>query len=102
MATHYSAEKAARQSERRKLQNDMLRSQCRTAVRKIRTELSKQALAAEGTKEKLALLLNNAQRVLSKAAHRNVIKHGNAARKISRLSSAVHRYLSPSSTGSSR
>ncbi len=86
MANHASAQKASRQANRRRARNQAGLAKVRTTVKKVRT-------AAEGKKGKEVLLplLNEAQRILMKAASKNLIKKGNASRHISRLSALVHK-----------
>ena len=95
MERHKSALKAARQSEKRKNRNQQSRSALRTEVKKLRTALASAPKNLNEAKEKLPALLNNVQRVLGKAASKNLIKKGTASRYVSRLSSAVHRILNP-------
>ncbi|MBY0370025.1 30S ribosomal protein S20 [bacterium] len=90
MVRHKSALKAARQAEKRRLHNNTLRSNFKTVVKKLRTELAN-AKGGKANKEGLMGALNQVQSVLMKAANRNLIKHRGAARRISRLSADVSR-----------
>jgi len=93
MERHQSAVKAARQSEKRRLHNNNLRSNYKTVVKKLRTEIAA-ATGGKGNKETIQGALNAVQSVLMKAANRNLIKHRGASRRIARLSVAVHKALS--------
>lgn len=88
MERHASALKAARQAVRHRVRNNAVRSSCTTAVKKLEKALSEGLKGEEATKA-IAALLNKVQSELMKAAKRNVIRKGNAARTISRLSSRV-------------
>lgn len=93
MATHASAEKATRQALRRGARNLSVRSHCKTVVGKLRAALVAKAENKEEAKKRLDSLFNDAQRVLRKAASKKVIKIQTASRQISRLSLAIHRYM---------
>jgi len=94
MATHASAAKAARQSEKRRVRNQAARSNLRSMVKKVRTELlSKKAEGKEIASASLQTLLSQVQRVLMKAASKNLIKKRTASRTIARLNQAANRYL---------
>lgn len=84
MATHASAEKAARQATKRNARNQAARAHYRTIIKNLRT-----AVAEKKPKEVLSSLLNETQRVLMKAASKDLIKKNMAARQISRLSALV-------------
>ena len=86
MATHKSAEKAARSSERKRARNQTVRSEVKTTMRRVR-----EAVSAKKGKEVLLPLLNQAQSVLMRSASKNVIKAGTASRYISRLSTLVQK-----------
>lgn len=88
MATHKSAEKAARSSERRRVRNQGVRSQVKTVMKKVRD-----AAAAKKGKDVLVPLMNEAQSILMRSASKNVIEKGTASRYISRLSTLVHKSL---------
>ncbi|MBI4405694.1 MAG: 30S ribosomal protein S20 [Deltaproteobacteria bacterium] len=95
MAKHASARKAARQSLKRQQANTTVRSKCRTAVKKLRTALTAKPANLEDAKKQLGGLLSETQRVLMKAASKNIIRFGTASRQISRLSAAVSKALTP-------
>jgi small subunit ribosomal protein S20 len=88
MATHASAVKAARQAVVRNERNTQARARFRTVVKNLRTAMkSKLGKDAEKT---LQPLLNEVQKVLMKAASKDLIKKKTASRYVSRLSKAVH------------
>jgi|GEM_PF-1542781 len=91
MATHASAEKAARQAAARTKRNQAVKAECKTVVKKVKSALAANPQKNEETKKNILALLNDAQRVLMKAASKNIMKSGTASRYISRLSSAIHR-----------
>src|SRR5262245_6684630 len=83
LATHKSAEKRARQSERRNATNRKRRSQVRTAEQKIRALISsKDKKAAEAM---LAAFMSAVQ----KAAKTGVIHSRAAARRIARVATQI-------------
>ena len=86
MATHKSADKAARSSERRRMRNQTVRSEVKSTIKKVRD-----AVAAKKGKEVLLPLLNKAQSVLMRSASKNVLELGTASRYISRLSKLVQK-----------
>ncbi|MFM8315917.1 MAG: 30S ribosomal protein S20 [Deltaproteobacteria bacterium] len=89
MATHASAVKAARQANARNKKNSEARARFRTIVKNLRTAM-KSNLGKEAEKT-LQPLLNEAQKVLMKAANKNLIKKKTASRYVARLSQAVHK-----------
>jgi small subunit ribosomal protein S20 len=91
MATHASAEKAARQAEKRRERNSAARAKVRTQIKNLRAAISNKSLGKDEAKKVLVPLLNQTQSILMKAASKNLIKRGTAARYISRLSQAVAR-----------
>ena len=84
MAQHASALKRHRQSEKRRVRNKGLKTQLRHVVRLVRADLEK-----HDSKSATASLAN-ATRALDKAVSKGVIHRNAAARKIARLSRAVH------------
>jgi small subunit ribosomal protein S20 len=84
VANHPSALKRHRQSERRRLRNQAIRSRLRTVVKQVR-----QAIASRDTAAAEAHL-RTAARVIDKAVTTGVLHRNNASRKISRLSCQVH------------
>ncbi len=78
MANKHAAEKAMRQSARRRTRNRVIRAAARTQA--------KRAQVAVGTQEASAQqLVREAIRALDQAAQKGVIKKNNAARRKSRL-----------------
>ena len=84
MAQHASALKRHRQSEKRRLRNKGAKTQLRHLVRAVRSSIDQK----NGTQA--AETLATASRALAKAASKGVVHRNAAARKISRLSRAVH------------
>ena len=95
MATHASAEKAARQAIRRQLRNVQTLSHCKTVIKKVRTQLQQKFKTPEEATKLLLPLLDNAEKTLMKAASKRILKPETAARYISRLSRAVHQVTAP-------
>ncbi len=83
MANKLSSKKRVRQNERRRLRNRATRSDMRSAVKKVRSDI------ATGSLETLDTDLVHAQSRLAKAAKRNIIKKNTLARQQSRLMKAV-------------
>jgi small subunit ribosomal protein S20 len=81
---HASAQKRARQNERRNRRNIMLRSALRTTVKKVVVALEAGDVEAAQTE------LPKAVRALGKATSKGVIHKNHAARKISRLTRSVN------------
>lgn len=88
MANHKSAKKASRQQKKREIHNRALRSEARTALKKVRHEL-------EGSKkvsaDKIGPLFTHAQSKLMKLVSKGIVKKATASRTLSRLSSAIHK-----------
>ncbi|WP_027359043.1 30S ribosomal protein S20 [Desulforegula conservatrix] len=83
MANHKSAEKRAKQGEKKNLRNRMVKTHVKTAVKKV--------LAAVTEKdENAASVLDMAKSAIDKAAKKGVIHKRNAARKISRLAKKLN------------
>lgn len=83
MANHKSAEKRAKQGEKKNLRNRMVKTHVKTAVKKV--------LAAVSEKdENAASVLDMAKSAIDKAAKKGVIHKRNAARKISRLAKKLN------------
>lgn len=83
MANTPSAEKRNRQTQKRRVRNQTIRSRVKSAVRKVREAVERGEVAAAQEAFKVAA------RVLDKASSKGVL-HGNAAsRKISRLARTV-------------
>ncbi len=84
MATHVSAIKRSKQSEKRRLRNAMVKSSVKTSV--------KQVLGAVDSKDKEASLaaLNAAIPAIQKAAAKGALHKKTASRKVSRLTKKVN------------
>jgi small subunit ribosomal protein S20 len=74
-----SAIKRVRQNEKRRIRNKAKRSTMRSSIKKVREAIDTQNVEA------LPALLRDAQSKLDKAAKTNLIKKGNASRRVSRL-----------------
>ena len=94
MERHKSALKAARQAVKRAQHNSQARSRYRSIVKKLRTALATKITDKEAAKNTLYPMLNDVQRVLMKAASKDLIKAKTASRQVSRLSIAVRKALS--------
>ncbi len=90
MQRHASAVKAARQSVKKNERNRAARATFRSLIKKVREEAAKKYPSKEEAKKVLAPLLNETQKVLMKAASKNLIKKKTASRYVSRLSSLVN------------
>lgn len=85
MANHKSAEKRARQSEKRFQQNLATKRSVRTRERKLRLAIT------SGKKDEAATLLREFQSALGKATQKGLFKLSALSRKVSRLSTQVDR-----------
>ena len=79
MANHKSAEKRARQNEKRRMRNKAVKTRVKHVTKLVR------AAADEKSEEKAGLEVKAAQSEIAKAAKKGVIHRRTAARKISRL-----------------
>lgn len=84
MANHKSAEKRARQNEKRRVRNKAVKTRIKHATKDVRLS------SGEGPKEAALAKLNTAKSLIDKAAKKGVIHKKTAARKISRLSKLVN------------
>ncbi len=84
MANHKSAIKRHRQSEERKQRNAAVKSTVRTAVKRVKEDVSAKKITEAKTALKEAISL------LDSAASKGVLHRNNASRKISRLTSLVN------------
>ncbi len=83
MANTKSAQKAARQTERRTAINKMRRSKMRTLVKKVEEALeAKDAIGA-------ATALKAAEPIIARAAQKGIVHDNAASRRISRLTKRV-------------
>jgi small subunit ribosomal protein S20 len=83
MANHKSAEKRARQNERRNAINRQNRGQLRTEVKKLRSAI------ISGDRDQAQSLLPEAISVIDKSIQKGVLHKNAAARYKSRLTTAV-------------
>lgn len=84
MATHRSAVKRHKQSERKRLRNSSVKSSIKTAVKKVRESVE------EGKEGEARALLAKTSRALDRAVSKGVLHRRTASRKISRLTTAVN------------
>jgi small subunit ribosomal protein S20 len=83
MANHKSAEKRARQIERRTAVNRARASRIKTFVKKV------EAAIATGDKSAAAEALRNAQPEIQRGVTKGMVHKNTAARRLSRLSARV-------------
>jgi small subunit ribosomal protein S20 len=88
VAQHKSAEKRARQAERRHARNRAITSALRTRVKAVREAI------ASGDETAVATKLREAEKALRQAATKGVLKQETASRQVSRLAKAAHRVAS--------
>ncbi len=79
-----SALKRVRQAEKRRLRNQMWKSQVKTFTKKVLKAIQ------EKDEAKAREALRQAIRIISKAASKGVLHHNNASRRISRLTRKVN------------
>lgn len=91
MANHKSAIKRIRSSERKRLQNRIVRGRARTAVKRVRQALEGGDVA--GAQQSILVAI----RSLDKAVSKGVLHRNNAARRKSRLMKAFHRAMQSAS-----
>jgi len=84
LATHRSAEKRARQNEKRRLQNTTIKSSIKTKMKAV------VAAVATKNKEEAARALNSAVPSIAKAAAKGAFHKKTASRRISRLTKRVN------------
>jgi small subunit ribosomal protein S20 len=83
LANTRSAEKRNRQSQKRRVRNQGVRTRVKTAVKKVRESLERGEVAAA----QQAFIA--AARIIDQASSKGVVHRNTASRKISRLASAV-------------
>lgn len=84
MANHKSAEKRARQNEKRRVRNKAVKTRIKRVTKEVRLE-------ADGSSKDAALTkLNSAKSIIDRAVKKGVIHKKTAARKISRLNKLVN------------
>ncbi|MFQ5736946.1 MAG: 30S ribosomal protein S20 [Thermodesulfobacteriota bacterium] len=84
MANHKSALKRHRQSEKRRMRNTSIRTNLKSAIKKVHEAMG--AADAEATQKNLAA----ATSLLDGAVSKGVLHRNNAARKVSRLTKAAN------------
>ena len=84
LANHKSAEKRARQNEKRRVRNKAAKTRIKHLTKEVRLASS------EASKEEALDKLKAAQSIVDKALKKGVIHKKTAARKISRLSRLVN------------
>ena len=88
MANHKSAEKRARQSERRNENNRRNKSRLRTEIKKLRAAIE------NGNQDEAKALLTGTVSLIDKSIQKGIIHRNAAARYKSRLTSSVSRTTS--------
>lgn len=83
MANTASAKKALRQNVKRTERNKMVKHAMTVAIKKVRKA------ASAGNQDEAKKELLTAQKLIDKAAQKNVIKKNSASRKISRLGKLI-------------
>ena len=89
MATHVSAVKRAKQSEKRKRRNLSVKTMVKSSIKKVRTAIEQKNV--EGARK----ALQNAIPLIQKAHTKGVLHRNTSARKISRLSLEVNALKKP-------
>ena len=84
MANHKSAEKRARQNEKRRIRNKAVKTRIKHVTKEVRLA------SGEASKEEALANLQAAQSIVDKALKKGAIHKKTAARKISRLSRLVN------------
>jgi small subunit ribosomal protein S20 len=84
LANHKSAEKRARQNERRRIRNKAVKTRIKHVTKEVRQA------SGEASRDEALAKLQAAQSVVDKALKKGVIHKKTAARKISRLSKLVN------------
>ncbi|OQY11036.1 MAG: 30S ribosomal protein S20 [Desulfobacteraceae bacterium 4572_19] len=82
MANHKSAKKRAKQNEKKRLRNKVIRTTMKTAIKNVRQ-------AVESKSEDILNILNNAISVIDKSAKKGIIHRNTASRNKSRLTKLV-------------
>ena len=84
LANHKSAEKRARQNEKRRIRNKAVKTRIKHVTKEVRLA------SGEASKEEALAKLQAAQSIVDKALKKGAIHKKTAARKISRLSRLVN------------
>lgn len=87
MPHHKSAIKRMRQNEKRRMRNRARKSRMKTAIRAVEEAM------LEKNVEKVQQKLREAVSIIAKTAAKGTIHRNKAARKISRLTKKVNRFL---------
>jgi len=82
LANHKSAKKRAKQNEKKRLRNKVIRTTMKTAIKNVRQ-------AVESKSEDILNILNNAISVIDKSAKKGIIHRNTASRNKSRLTKLV-------------
>ncbi len=85
MPNHKSAEKRLRQNLKKRIRNRVIRSACRTAVKKVNKAI------VENDLERAREYFLTAEKSLSSAACKGIYHKKNASRKISRLAQKLNK-----------
>ncbi len=85
MANHKDALKRARQANERRLRNRSYRSRMRNQIKQIRAAID------AGDAEKAQALLPETVSIIQHVAQKGIIHKRNAARRVSRLATAVNK-----------
>ncbi len=85
MANIKSAKKRILVNQKKALQNQMIKSEVKTEIKKVRAAIE------AGNKEEAAKALLTATAAIDKAESKGVIKKNTASRKVSRLALAVNK-----------
>ena len=83
MASHKSAEKRARQTERRTAANTARRSRVRGSIKKV------EAAIKGGDKKAAQVALRDAQPEIQRGAAKHIVTKNAAARRVSRLAARI-------------
>jgi small subunit ribosomal protein S20 len=88
LAKTKSAIKRHKQSLKRRTRNRHIRSSVKTAIKEVRSTLESKGV------EDAAEVLSKASSVIARAGSKGVLHRKNVARKVARLSSAIHKAAS--------
>jgi len=84
LAVHKSVIKRHRQSLKRRLRNQGIKSRVKNLIKKVRLSIDKKDHATAMTQ------LRVVNKILDSAVNKGVLKHNTASRRMSRLARAVH------------
>lgn len=97
MANVKSAEKRARQNDKRRERNSALRTQAKTETKKALAAIEKAGSLADGLKA-----LSEGEKALRKAATKGVIPAERASRKISRMAAVLNKKFKKPAAGAAK